>query len=375
MEPASLISIYKFFGLWQFSVCLFSGTALIFIWKSIAQESQQKFDRGLLWLSLAIYVWALSGILDLMYSYQLSGNITALNDPIYQGTQSILSTLNSALILFALPYFKHIPPIVSPIIKSPTWKFLVSITFGFSSIVTLLMISGIVVPSKVRFVFSIDFIYAIFTLVFLGFILWESFAKRGLKNLSYLSALAIACTLIAQIFKLDDHEFLRIFFSCTFKTILIMLFFALALGWAKEVAKIIVPNSKEAFLVLFPMNKNRMSSGAQIILTLPPLLQTKKIKLTEKAFQLITTFSTKAMELDETEGWLEIKPKSDKLGNYDIKDYNEINRLMDQILKEIQAGSVPAEELKQQLKTGLFEYSNNRKVRLKIPSRNITISE
>ncbi len=375
METTSLISIYKFFGLWQFSVCVFSGTALIFIWKNISQESQQKFDRGLLWLSLAIYVWALSGILDLLYSYQLSGQLPGLSDPIYQGTQSILSTLNSALILFSLPYFKHIPTIVSPIIKSPTWKFLVSITFGFSAIVTFLMITGIVIPSKIRFVFSIDFIYAIFTLVFLGFILWESFTKRGLKNLSYLSAIAIACTLLAQIFKLDDHEFLRIFFSCTFKTILIMLFFALALGWAKEVAKIVLPNSQESYLLLFPMNKNRINTGAQMVLTLTPLFQTHPIKLTDKAFQLMTIFASKKAAQNQLEGWLEIKPKSDKSGNYDIKDYNEINRLIDQITKEIPSKDDESEELRNQLKFALFEYSNNRKVRLKIPSNNISILE
>jgi len=152
-----------------------------------------------------------------------------------------------------------------------------------------------------------------------------------------------------------------------------MLFFALALGWAKEVAKIVLPNSKESFLLLFPINKNRTGSQSEIVLTLPPICQTQKIKLTEKAFQLINTFAIKRSDKNAEEGWLEIKPKSGKVGKYDINDYNEINRLMDQILKQIRNDNNASEDLKQQLKLALFEYSNNRKVRLKIPSLNIKL--
>ena len=63
---------------------------------------------------------------------------------------------------------------------------------------------------------SLDVLYALVpTLPFLGWILWESFAKRQLKLLSWLSLIGILFIVIAQVLKLSTSS--ELLFSGIFK--------------------------------------------------------------------------------------------------------------------------------------------------------------
>ena len=375
MSEEGIISLFKFYGWWQLMVGSFGCIALLSIWNHITKDQAPKEkDFGLVWLSLAVLAWAMSGIVDIFYVNELLRNKnTPINNTAFEGMRSIFSMLNSALILLALPCFKHIPKAIYRIVKSETWRFLVITTFIFSALITMLMISGIIVPSKVAFINTADLIYAVFTLTFLGMILWSSFEKRGLKSLAYLSAICIACTLVAQVLKLEDAQFWRIFFSCTFKTILMMLFFALALSWVEELSKNYLPKPKDMHLV-FVKKKNGLNKFTySTILTIPPRIQTQQIVFTEKPFELFLKFAEKRMFAEtEKESWLEIQPRSSKQGEYDIKDYNQINRILDNILNEAYGpNNWTSDEERQLLKQALFDYQNNRKIRLRISPENI----
>ena len=375
MPEEGIISLFRFYGWWQLMVGAFGSIALFAIWNHITkdQESKDK-DFGLVWLALAVFAWAMSGLVDIFYVNTLLRNDpSSINNTAYEGMRSIFSMLNSALILLALPCFKHIPKAINGIVKSETWRFLVITTFIFSALITMLMILGIIVPSKVAFINSADLIYAVFTLIFLGLVLWSSFEKRGLKSLAYLSAICIACTLVAQVLKLEDAQFWKIFFSCTFKTILIMLFFALALSWVEELSKSYLPKPEDMHLV-FIKKKNGLNKFIySTILTIPPKIQTQQIVFTEKPFELFLKFAEKRMFAEtEKESWLEIQPRSHKKGDYDIKDYNQINRILDNILNETYGpNNWTSEEERQTLKQALFDYQKNRKIRLRISPENI----
>jgi len=113
------------------------------------------------------------------------------------------------------------------LIKSKYWYYIIGLPFLFSMLPTISkMISG----NEYILIRESDFYYGIFTLIFLGAVLWESFLKRRLNFLAGLSILVILFTLLAQFYKLTDSNF-DLLFSAIFKTSLIMLFFALALSW------------------------------------------------------------------------------------------------------------------------------------------------
>ncbi len=372
-----IASLYKFYGWWQIVVGLFAFVALLSIWQHITKDQEQgQKDYGLLWLCFAVLAWALTGVVDIAYAGALNTSaLDAKEQVFYKGLRSILSMSNSALILLALPCFKHIPKVIYHIIKSQVWRFVVITTFTFSSLLTALMFLEIIVPAKPAFIATVDLIYAIFTLVFLGLILWASFENRGLKAMAYLTASCIAFTLVAQVLKIYPSDFWRLCFDCIFKTILIMLFFALALSWVQELAKDLLAKPEEMHIVFLQKKNMQGKFEFSTILTVPPMIQTQQVFFTEKPFELFLKFAQKSITApSEKEAWLEIQPKSVKTGQYDIKDYNQINRILDNILNETKGpNNWNIEEDRHRLKQALFAYQKNRKVKLRVASENITM--
>ena len=374
-------NLYKFFGFWQIAVCLFSFVALFSIWRHLTknQENSDK-DYGLLWLSIAVLTWAFSGVVEVLFAEHLAvfsnqnANFGAFNATPYEGLKSILSLLNSAFILLALPCFKHIPKAIRPFLKSHSWNLVVGITFLFSVVMTIGIIVGVFVPKTTSWVYGIDVFFALFTIFFLTLILWESFDKRNLRALAVLSACCIFFTLAAQFLKLGDTEFWKVFFSCVFKTTLIMLFFALTMSWVEEISRAYLPKPEEMHLVFLKQKLNNHRYEHAIVLSLPPSIQTKKIVFTEKPWQLLRLFAQRRIEeKDSNGGWLEMQAKSSQNRPYDIRDYNEINRILNAILDEIKGDKNWDKEERSLLRQLLFEYHNNRKFRLNIPAENILI--
>ena len=250
-DPQTL-SLY---GWWQLSVCLFAFVALLAIWWHIGRKQN---DFGQVWLALSVLCWSFSGGIEVYFGKQLqrerqevttevnallegsaeviSHEIVDLRDTyrkiktdqtqslfFLDGSRSILSLFNSLFILLALPWFRYMPRRIEPIVKSRYWHFIVGLPFLFSLLPTLSkMISGRSLVSE------LDVYYAALTLGFLGAVLWESFAKRRLRVLAWLSLICILITFIAQLYKLTDRNINLTLFSAIFKTSLIMIFFALA---------------------------------------------------------------------------------------------------------------------------------------------------
>lgn len=363
--------LHFFYGYWQITVCFFASLALFSIWQHIIKgRTGEERDLGLLWLSIALFIWALSGVLEVYYASGFSQD--SFDSTPYEGLKSMLSIFNSAFILLALPRFRHIPPMIRPLVQSESWRWLVFSTFGFSAVLTLLMLLGVLIPKRITLISSVDLIYAIFTLFFLGLVLWASFAKRGLKILAYLAVISIAFTLAAQILKLGDSDFLKILLNCTFKTILIVLFFALALSWVEELGKsAILPNAKNLYLQLHVRKDRHHKFEYLSILNLPPFTINQEVIFTEKPFQLLHRFAEKRKMEGPEGGWLEIQPKTAVKKTYDIKDYNQIGRILDTILNATTPSSALDKTL---LKEILFEYGKSRRIRLRLAPENIELA-
>lgn len=354
-----------FYGWWQFAVCLFAFLALMAVWWHIGKKQK---DFGQVWLALSVLCWSISGALEIYFSQNSIVGVTVL-----EGWRSILSLCNSLFILFALPWFRYLPEKLAPIIHSKYWKFIVGLPFMFSLLPT---ISKMVSGRLYVIISELDVYYALFTLGFLGYVLWESFVKRRLKGLAWLSLACILITLCAQIFKLTDAAINLTLFSAIFKTSLIMIFFALALSWVKELSEDVIPIARN-FHIHFNIQKNAEGKTERfVVLKGLPGDDKRKIILTPALYELFLTFAKSKKNGDEN--WLEIKPKSYKgdVKQFDIKDYNEIKRLLSALLDGLFGKeNWTRDHHLNPLKNMLFEMSpkRKRKIRLAVPPKNITI--
>lgn len=367
-----------YFGLWQMWVCLLAFFGLMAIWYHIGRRQG---DFGQVWLALSILCWSFSGLVEAYYADQITslagslGTLDATGDvsghiSSLQGFKTVLSLLNSLFILLALPWFRYMPKALESVIKNRYWPLIVGLPFVFSLLPTM---SKLIFHGNVRLISELDVYYSILTLAVLGLVLWESFINRKLAALAYLSTVCILVTFAAQIFKLTDGDS-QILFSAIFKTSLIMIFFALALSWVRDLDKKIAAVSSDLTLKI---KSNRKGSAKDSRVEISGLTDTPVIfGMTNKNHSLLQLFAERLNGSDDD--WLEIKPKSDmRTGKtYDINDYNEMKRLLVSMLDGIYGkGQWTKEQHEMPLKELLFELSSGRerKVRLAIPKSNVTI--
>jgi hypothetical protein len=400
--------LLAFYGWWQLAVCLFAFAALMAIWWHIGRKRN---DFGQVWLALSVLCWSFSGGVEVFYANQMQeqgqeafilldqiikGDEPATNpgdlinsfraeyDQLTEyhagksfeldGWRSILSLFNSLFILLALPWFRYIPKQIEAVVSSKYWVYIVGLPFLFSLFPTISkMFSG----RSLGLISELDVYYAILTLIFLGLVLWESFARRRLRMLAWLSLVCILITFVAQLFKLTASDIDLNLFSAIFKTSLIMIFFALALSWVKELAEDIIPASGQLFL---EMKEQRGEAGKlQYTVSLRGLPgETRTVHLTPALYELLKKFAGK--KLEDGEGWMEIKPKHDgRQGKvYDIRDHNEIKRLVVALLDGIFGKDMwTRTQHEEPLRNAMFERSpkRERKIRLRIPAENISVEE
>ncbi|MBR9855699.1 MAG: hypothetical protein GYB37_14160 [Algicola sp.] len=361
---ASTLEISKFYGWWQFAVCLFAFMALISIWYHIGRRQR---DFGPVWLALSILCWAFSGLTEVL---QLEEN--GIDSPVKEGTRSVFSLLNSLFILLALPWFKYLPKPFAGLIKNKFWPFVIGIPFVFALLPTL---HKMILGRSASAINELDVYYALMTLVFLGFVLWESFIKRRLPLLALLSLFTVLITLVAQVYKLMDNTINLLLFSAIFKTSLIMLFFALALSWVKELTETVIPTAHQLQLYFKRRNNSADPNKCEVTLKGFPGQADRVISLTPALYKLLKTFAERRLAVSED--WLEIKPKNfDGSKTYDINDHNELKRLIQALLNGL-FGKQNWTKDKHfiPLKNTLFEMSENRerKIRLQLPKENIYI--
>ena len=369
--------ILYFYGWWQFGTCLFAFLGLMSIWYHIGRRQK---DFGQIWLALSILCWSISGLVIVFFMSRMKAGMlidsrgwSQTAELHLNGALSVLSLLNSLFILLALPWFKHLPKYISPIIKSKFWPIIVGLPFLFSLLPTL---SKIFAGIENGLISELDVYYSVLTLLVLGLVLWESFIKRRLALLAYLSVICILITFAAQIYKLTDHDVNQTLFSAIFKTSLIMIFFALALSWVKDLTEKISSSSSDIFLKAFRIKKNERTYTNKLQIKGLNGSKENVIDLSNKNYDLLVLFINK--RLSDGEGWLEIKPKSDSRSGrvYDINDHNEIKRLTSSILDGIYGKGLWSKvEHEVPLKSILFEMSSQRerKIRLLVPVANLGV--
>ena len=155
-----------------------------------------------------------------------------------------------------------------------------------------------------------------------------------------------------------------------------MIFFSLALSWVKDISETLSVATEKLSLRLLQQKNEQGKWEYWVSLGGIFSIEAKKISLSKTNFALLEKFISK--KLNETEGWLEIKPKSDLRDGkqYDINDHNEVKRLVSSLLDGLFGKSAWSKEQHEKpLKAALFEVSKNRdrKIRLSVDNERLEI--
>ena len=345
-------------------MCGFAALALLAIWWHIGRRTR---DVGQAYLAASVACWAASGAVEVGYASDLQAALEAGQplDTLWSrlaAWRSVLSLSNSLFILLALPWFRYLPRRLAPLVSSGYWPLVVGLPFALALLPTA---RQLFVGRPAAIVSELDVYYALLTLAFLGLVLWSSFTRRRLPGLAYLTAVCVAVTVGAQGLKLAADPGNQVVLAAVFKTCLIMLFFALALSWVRELTETAhagaagqgsggegrgVTAAPPVALALLGRRRVRLTG---VLATSSP----GAITLTPTLYELLFRFAERRLS-EPDGGWLEIKPKQEARPRkaYDIRDHNEVRRLLHALLDGLYgAGNWAREQHELPLKSALFE--------------------
>ena len=203
-------------------------------------ENQKRVDRGLLYLSLAMFVWVISGL----WAY-LGSRFGFADGLVYQGVENLLSIVNNMFLLLAMFYFNHAPAFIYKNEKNV--RLILAIIIG----VTLLtfMVSfywGDKNYNNINLNAMPDLLLSGFLCFLLMVSLYKTFLYRGLRVVALISILVIGLIFLSQlpeVFIGLVDEFSTNLIKIIAKTSLISLFLVLATTWVIELAN--TPKVKE----------------------------------------------------------------------------------------------------------------------------------
>ncbi|MDF1696747.1 MAG: hypothetical protein P1U56_12975 [Saprospiraceae bacterium] len=234
--------VIQFHNLSHIFISLIGATLLLVIYFNIRKrfsqileegEKQKRVDRGLLYLSLAMFVWVCSGL----WAY-LGSRFSFDTAFVFQVGVNLLSIVNNMFLLLALYYFYYAPAfiyknernvrIIIGIIILVTGSTLAVSYFGGGGVYKNVNISSI--P---------DLLLSGFLCYLLMVSMYKTFLYRGLRLVAILSAVVVTLIFLSQlpeVFLSMNDAFSNYMIKIVAKTSLISLFLVLATTWVIQLA-------------------------------------------------------------------------------------------------------------------------------------------
>ncbi|WP_412984248.1 hypothetical protein [Pontimicrobium sp. IMCC45349] len=244
-----MTEVARFYILSHIFVSFIGATLLIAIWYNIRKrfkqileenDNQKRVDKGLLYLSFAMFIWVLSGC------WAYAGNAFSFAETqAYQLGVYLFSIVNNMFLLLALFYFyyapkfiynnkKNINVILVLIVITSIVTYILSKTLGNNNVINAIKISGI--P---------DLVLSGFLCYLMAISFYRTFAYRGLKIVGFISGMVIALMFTSQlpeVFMSFTDDFTHNFIKIIAKTSLIAIFLVLATTWVIRLANMPKPN-------------------------------------------------------------------------------------------------------------------------------------
>lgn len=230
--------VILFYHLAHSCIACIGAILLLAIWYNInknfrqqleEEESPQRVDKGLLYLSLALFIWVGSGWWGICQEI-LSPTIHLLGI-------HLLSTFNNLCILLALFYFSHAPSFI--------YKNQQNISKIIALIIVVLLLTlGLslgIQPSHphLHIVAIPDVLLSAFLSYLLLYSLYKTFMDRGLKVVAFIAVLSVLLMFMSQlpeVFLQLNNGFTNNLIKIIAKSSLIAIFLVLATSWVIELA-------------------------------------------------------------------------------------------------------------------------------------------
>ncbi|WP_460217996.1 hypothetical protein [Psychroserpens sp. MEBiC05023] len=244
-----MTAVSEFYILSHIFISLVGAILLLAIWLNIRQrfsqlleenDNQKRVDKGLLYLSLAMFIWVVSGCWSYTGHY-----FTFKHTYGFQIGIHLLSIVNNMFLLLALFYFYYAP------------RFIYNNKKNIKTILVLIVITAIITMLLSKFtgenstsnginISAIpDLILSAFMCTLLGVSLFRTFAYRGLKIVGVISVLIVLLVFASQlseVFVNYGNDFSNNFVKIIAKTSLIAVFLVLATTWVIRLANMPKPN-------------------------------------------------------------------------------------------------------------------------------------
>lgn len=244
-----MLNIFNLLSIIEFTVtaivCLISAIIIqrIFI-KERKVSSGDKAIKGIMWFGLAILVWGIGALLNLIFVYGLGWN-PSNKIIIYIGV--LVSLTNSLFILLSLPSIEHTKRrgLVVRLVQKFSTRDFIAVYFGVLAMIAFVFIGTSINNIEIsnNFIWLIDIPISVVVAFSLLYELNKAFATRKMRFM-YLPTLVLFILIIIAVthriipqdraLKLIDQEFWSIAGSITaisFKFLFILLFSILLYSW------------------------------------------------------------------------------------------------------------------------------------------------
>ena len=235
---------HQFYLITELLISLIGGFLLLSIWLVVQNKFQQKltseisvkrFDKGLLFISFSVFVWAISSLLILVFTkFNTSGWIILIS-------QNMFSILNSLFLILALYYFDNSPEYLYNNKKSTKRILVFFIGLSLISLLIALFFGETINTYGIRFNTIPDVLLSVILSWFLILSLYRTFYNRKMKSVAIIAVLSILVLFITQVpyvFNFEDYISIIELAKLISKTTLIFLFLVLGTSWVLELSQL-----------------------------------------------------------------------------------------------------------------------------------------
>lgn len=243
-----MTEVSQFYKLSHIFISLVGAILLLALWYNIKtrfskileeDNSQKRVDKGLLYLSFAVFVWVFSGL----WAYA-SSVFLFKEKMLYQLGVNMLSILNNMFLLLALFYFYYAPKFIYN--NKENIKKIIIVIVAVSVVTFCLSIFYVEdLDQSIRVIGIPDLLLSVFLCYLLGVSFYRTFAARGLKIVGVISVLIMILMVTSQlseVFLNFGSDFSNNFIKIIAKTSLISIFLVLATSWVIRLASMPKPN-------------------------------------------------------------------------------------------------------------------------------------
>jgi hypothetical protein len=234
---------HAFYLLSEIFISLIGGVLLLAIWMAVQRQFKnqlihevavKRVDKGLLYLSLSLFVWSFSGTIT-FFNLEFT-----INNWLILLSQNVFSIFNSLFLILTLFFLDHAPDYLYNNKKNVGKVIISLVALSLLSFVLALTFNNTVSAYDIRYSAIPDLVLSAILSWFLGTALFKTFKARQMIVVSYVALCSIVLIFISQIpqvFHIESYLFYTDLIKIIAKTGLISIFLVLGTSWVIELSQ------------------------------------------------------------------------------------------------------------------------------------------